>query len=78
MTEVTANIPALPSTSRPVPRGTNAATQWLVPVGLIVLSIIPVLAGALRLTELMGGPESPRTTRDSLLRLSPSWSTSSA
>src|SRR5438128_8266623 len=57
MTEVTAGIPALPSTSRPAPRRTNAATQWLPPVGLIVLSLIPVLAGAVRLTELMGGPE---------------------
>ena len=36
---------------------TNAATQWLPPVGLIVLSLIPVLAGAVRLNELMGGPE---------------------
>src|SRR5204863_2196651 len=38
-------------------RRTNSATQWLPPVGLIVLSLIPVLAGAVRLTELMGGPE---------------------
>src|SRR5947209_17184293 len=57
MTEVTAGIPALPSTSRPAPRRPNAATQWLSPVGLIVLSLIPVLAGSVRLTELMGGAE---------------------
>ena len=57
MTEVTASIPTLPSTSRPAPRKTNAATQWLPPVGLIALSLIPVLAGALRLNELMGSPE---------------------
>src|SRR5207245_2843786 len=57
MTGVAASIPALPNTSRPAPRRTNAATQWLPPVGLIVLSLIPVLAGAVRLTELMGGPE---------------------
>src|SRR3979411_2064010 len=45
------------SSSRPGPRSTNTAPQWLPPVGLIVLSLIPVLAGAVRLTELMGGPE---------------------
>src|SRR2546428_4686160 len=57
MTGVAASIPALPNTSRPGLPRTNAATQWLPPVGLIVLSLIPVLAGAVRLTELMGGPE---------------------
>ena len=57
MTEVAASVPALPNTSRPGLPRTNAATQWLPPVGLIVLSLIPVLAGAVRLTELMGGPE---------------------
>ncbi|HSP53402.1 MAG TPA: DUF2306 domain-containing protein [Cryobacterium sp.] len=29
--------------------------QWLAPTGLILLSLIPVLAGAVRLTELTGG-----------------------
>src|SRR5438105_13762552 len=57
MTEATASIPTLRGSSRPSPRKTNAASQWLPPVGLIVLSLIPVLAGAVRLTELMGGPE---------------------
>jgi len=57
MTEVTASIPALPSTSRPGPRRTSAPSQWLAPVGLIVLSLIPVLAGAFRLTELLSGAE---------------------
>ena len=57
MTELTASMPTLPATSRPgLPRA-NTATQWLPPVGLIVLSLIPVLAGAVRLNELMGGPE---------------------
>lgn len=31
--------------------------EWLVPAGLIVLSLIPVIAGAVRLTELAGGAE---------------------
>src|SRR5437588_9643149 len=57
MTGLAASIPALPNTSRPAPRRANAATQWLPPVGLIVLSLIPVLAGAVRLTELMDGPQ---------------------
>ena len=57
MTEVVASTGTLPSSGRPGLPRTNAATQWLPPVGLIVLSLIPVLAGAVRLTELMGGPE---------------------
>src|SRR4051794_40245688 len=57
MTEVAASIPALDNTSRPGQPRPNAATQWLPTVGLIVLSLIPVLAGAVRLTELMGAPE---------------------
>ncbi|MDQ6673679.1 MAG: DUF2306 domain-containing protein [Chloroflexota bacterium] len=57
MTEVTASIPALPSTSCPDLRRTKAPHQWLAPVGLILLSLIPVLAGSVRLTELMGGAE---------------------
>jgi uncharacterized membrane protein len=31
--------------------------QWLVPAGLLLLSAVPVLAGAARLTELTGGAE---------------------
>ncbi|SDN78153.1 DUF2306 domain-containing protein [Geodermatophilus sp. DSM 45219] len=31
--------------------------QWLVPVGLVLLSVVPVLAGAARVTELTGGAE---------------------
>ncbi len=57
MTEVTAGIRTLPSSNRSGLPRTNAATQWLPPVGLIVLSLIPVLAGAVRLNELMGSPE---------------------
>jgi uncharacterized membrane protein len=57
MTDVAASIPALPNTSHPGLPRTNAAAQWLPPVGLIMLSLIPVIAGAVRLTELMGSPE---------------------
>lgn len=31
--------------------------QWLVPAGLIVLSLVPVIAGAVRVTELTAGAE---------------------
>jgi uncharacterized membrane protein len=57
MTEVAAAIPVSPSTSRPGLRRTNGPPQWLVPAGLIALSIIPILAGAFRLTELASSPE---------------------
>jgi uncharacterized membrane protein len=57
MTEMTASIPTVASTSRAGMPGTNPATQWLPPIGLIALSLIPVIAGSVRLTELVGGPE---------------------
>ncbi|MEV4108206.1 DUF2306 domain-containing protein [Nonomuraea sp. NPDC049695] len=37
------------------PRG-RARGGWPVPAGLITLSLIPVISGALRMTELAGGP----------------------
>ena len=57
MTGVAVSIPTLRSSSRPAPGKTNTASEWLPPVGLIALSLIPVLAGAVRLNELMGSPE---------------------
>lgn len=40
------------------------APVWLVPTGLILLSLIPVLAAAARLTELTGSPvETPQNSR---------------
>lgn len=35
----------------------NNKTKWLVPAGLILLSAVPVVAGAARITELTGGAE---------------------
>ena len=32
-------------------------TEWLTPAGLILLSVIPLIAGALRVTQIAGGPE---------------------
>lgn len=46
------------TTSTPTParrRTGRARAQWPVPSALILLSLIPVIAGALRLTELTGG-----------------------
>ena len=30
---------------------------WLVPAGLVLLGLVPVIAGGVRLRELVGGPE---------------------
>lgn len=43
------------STAPAALRGIRRKAQWPVPAGLILLSLIPVLAGAARLTELTGG-----------------------
>ena len=37
-------------------RDRTSWTSWLVPFGLILLTLIPILSGALRLTQLSGGP----------------------
>jgi hypothetical protein len=31
--------------------------RWLIPVGLILLNLIPIVSGSLRITQLSGGPE---------------------
>jgi len=36
---------------------TRSRTRWLIPTGLIILSLVPVIAGALRITELVTGAE---------------------
>jgi uncharacterized membrane protein len=38
-----------------IPARRSHRAQWLAPTGLILLSLIPVIAGATRLTELTGG-----------------------
>lgn len=37
------------------PRASRAS--WLVPLGLILLALIPIVSGALRVTQLAGGPQ---------------------
>ncbi len=42
----------------------SSKRQWLVPAGLVPLSLIPVVAGAVRVTELTGGaPLTPENAR---------------
>ena len=36
---------------------TTSRTSWLIPTGLIILSLVPVIAGAMRITELASGAE---------------------
>lgn len=36
---------------------TTSRREWLIPAGLILLSLVPMLAGSIRLTELAGDPE---------------------
>ncbi|HEV7624708.1 MAG TPA: DUF2306 domain-containing protein [Amnibacterium sp.] len=38
-------------------RAPRGWATWLVPLGLILLALIPILSGALRLTQLGGGPQ---------------------
>ena len=56
------NRPQLNELEEPTPRKTKApartvSAEWLVPAALIMLSLIPLAAGAFRLTELTGGAE---------------------
>lgn len=42
----------------------STKSEWLIPTGLIVLSVIPVIAGIVRLVQLVGGAEiTPDNTR---------------
>lgn len=38
-------------------RKRGAGALWLIPTGLILLALIPIVSGSLRLTQLSGGPE---------------------
>jgi uncharacterized membrane protein len=46
--------------TRPAPQrrpGARGGSSWHVPLALVVLSMIPVIAGSLRLLEIAGGPQ---------------------
>ncbi|MFM9275183.1 DUF2306 domain-containing protein [Pseudarthrobacter sp. NKDBFgelt] len=51
-------------TTATVPRSRpNPKTRWLVPASLIFLSLVPIIAGAVRLTDLTGGQVTPDNAR---------------
>ena len=52
---LTATIDGMTTTRTPA-RNRHRAPGWLAPAGLLALSLVPVLAGSLRVTELAGGP----------------------
>src|SRR5512133_3926336 len=49
------NVTQTSDKSRSLRSRPRSRSSWLVPAGLILLSLIPVLAGAARLGELTGG-----------------------
>ncbi|MDT0169808.1 DUF2306 domain-containing protein [Pseudarthrobacter sp. BRE9] len=51
------NIAPIPR-SRPAPKA-----RWFIPAALILLSLVPILAGSLRLTQLAGGQVTPENAR---------------
>ena len=52
------------TTIAPAPRkAKRRRPEWLVPAGFIVLSLVPIIAGAFRLTSLAGGVSTPDTEK---------------
>jgi uncharacterized membrane protein len=49
------NVPVPPASRNGTPRRRTSRGTWLVPLGLIALSVVPIIAGSLRLVELSGG-----------------------
>ncbi len=49
------DVPAPPASRQGTPRRRAKRGTWLVPLGLIALSLVPIVAGSLRLVELSGG-----------------------
>lgn len=51
-------------TTATIPRSrNNRRARWLVPAALIVLSLVPIIAGAVRVTDLTGGQITPDNAR---------------
>lgn len=51
-------------TTATIPRSrNNPRTRWLVPAALIFLSLVPIIAGAVRLTDLTEGQITPDNAR---------------
>jgi uncharacterized membrane protein len=56
------DVPQLNAVGKPTSQKTKASAKagsakWLVPTALLVLSVVPLAAGAFRLTELVGGAQ---------------------
>jgi len=51
------NLTQLNELSKPSTQKTKAKAEWPVIVGLLVLSLIPIVSGAVRLNQMAGGPE---------------------
>jgi uncharacterized membrane protein YozB (DUF420 family) len=49
------DVPVPPASRNGTPRRRANRGTWLVPLGLIALSLVPIVAGSLRLVELSGG-----------------------
>ena len=49
------DVPMAPAPRNGRPRSRSGRGTWLVPLGLIALSVVPIIAGSLRLVELSGG-----------------------
>jgi uncharacterized membrane protein len=43
--------------TRPAPQRRPGGSTWRVPAALVILSVVPVVAGSLRLLEVAGGPQ---------------------
>lgn len=51
------NEPGKPAPNKAKAPGRSGSAGWLVPAALLLLSAIPLISGALRLTQMAGGPE---------------------
>ena len=67
------DVPVLPAPGSSSPRRRAGRGTWLVPLGLVALSVVPIIAGSLRLVELSGGaavlPAKPTSTLPLVLHI---------
>ena len=66
-------VPVFPAPGKGSKRRRAGRGTWLVPLGLIALSLVPIIAGSLRLVELSGGaavlPAKPTSTLPLVLHI---------
>lgn len=51
------DVPRVKELGEPMSQKNKAPKEWLIIAGLLLLSLIPIVSGAFRLTQLAGGPE---------------------